>query len=270
MLFHNENADPPAMIGLHMESLHRIDGTNEAVFALARLYPAGLRVPRHSHARTQFWFARRGVVLVNTAHGRWMIPQSHGLIIPAGLEHSTEMVSEVEMHSIYVAPGAAGTDGPRVVAMSDLAGCLIAELVNEDAPTLEQRRRLVMDLLLDEITRLEEKPLGLPFPEDQRLAGLCRRFLEAPDARASIDQWAGLLGVSRRSFSRWFRVETGVSFGTWRQQACILAALPRLARGEPVTNVALDVGYENISAFTTMFRRMLGSSPSAYLKSRSA
>lgn len=258
------------MSGLHADSLDRIDGTNEAVFALARVYPTGLRVPRHSHARTQFWFARRGVVLVNTAHGRWMIPASHGLIIPAGLEHSTEMVSEVEMHSIYVAPGTAGTNGPRVVAMSELAGCLIAELVNDGAPADQGRRQLVMDLLLDEITRLEEKPLGLPFPEDPRLANLCRRFLEEPDAGASIDQWAGLLGVSRRSFSRWFRVETGVSFGTWRQQACILAALPRLVRGEPVTNVALDVGYENISAFTTMFRRMLGSSPSAYLKSRSS
>ncbi|HCL64581.1 MAG TPA: hypothetical protein DIC56_06985 [Rhizobium sp.] len=112
--------------------------------------------------------------------------------------------------------------------------------------------------------------LAIPVGKPRLFLADSRRFLEAPDARASIDQWAGLLGVSRRSFSRWFRVETGVSFGTWRQQACILAALPRLARGEPVTNVALDVGYENISAFTTMFRRMLGSSPSAYLKSRSA
>lgn len=34
--------------------------------------------------------------------------------------------------------------------------------------------------------------------------------------------------------------------------------------GEAVTNVALDAGYENIPAFTTMFRRMLGSSPRAY------
>ncbi len=63
-----------------------------------------------------------------------------------------------------------------------------------------------------------------------------------------------------------FRNETGVSFVTWRQQACIFASLPRLADGESVTNVALDAGYENVAAFTTMFRRMLGSAPSHYLK----
>lgn len=252
----------------HAESLHRIDGANEAVFALRRFYPAGLRVPRHCHARTQFWFARSGVVLVNTDDGRWMIPASHGLIIPAGLEHSTEMISDVEMQSIYVAADVAGREGPRVVAMSDLAGCLIADLVKDEGAPGLGRRQLVMDLLLDEVSRLEAKPLGLPFPEDERLVALCRRFLDRPDAGACIDEWAGQMGVSRRSFSRRFRIETGVSFGTWRQQACVLAALPMLARGEPVTSVALDVGYENVAAFTTMFRRMLGSSPSAYLRSR--
>ncbi|MGG2479228.1 helix-turn-helix domain-containing protein, partial [Rhizobium sp. BR5] len=82
--------------------------------------------------------------------------------------------------------------------------------------------------------------------------------------RVEIDDWAAAMGISRRSFTRLFRKELGLSFVTWRQQACIFASLPRLAAGEAVTNVALDAGYENIPAFTTMFRRMLGSSPRAY------
>ena len=49
-------------------------------------------------------------------------------------------------------------------------------------------------------------------------------------------------------------------------QACLFAALPRLAGGEAVTSVALDLGYENVAAFTTMFRRMLGKAPRNYLK----
>ncbi|WP_275287644.1 helix-turn-helix domain-containing protein [Halomonas elongata] len=35
-------------------------------------------------------------------------------------------------------------------------------------------------------------------------------------------------------------------------------ALPRLAAGEPVTRIALDLGYESPGAFATMFRRQLG------------
>ncbi|NTF33785.1 AraC family transcriptional regulator [Rhizobium skierniewicense] len=252
----------------HDAMLRFIDGNNESVLALRRLYPEGFKSPVHLHGKTQLWFAHSGVVVVSTGDGRWMIPPGHGLIIPAGLQHSSEMISEVEMHSVYVHRDVIITDRPRVVEVTALAGNLIEELVQDDVKRSATRRReLVMELLMDEISQLPEKPLGLPFPSHPHIAALCRHFLSAPAANTSIDDWALALGMSRRTFTRLFRAETGVSFVTWRQQACIFASLPRLASGESVTNVALDAGYENVSAFTTMFRRMLGRSPSAYLKS---
>lgn len=255
----------------HYRSLDWIEGANEPVLALGRIYPAGLKVPAHSHSRTQLWFARRGVVLVSTGSGRWMIPPGHALVIPAGLEHATEMISDVDMHSIYVHPSVEGADGPaRVVAVSALTRSLIEDLVGTDDNAPHDRRQwLVMELLLEEMKRLPEQPLGLPFPDDPRLARLCRDFLQQPSASTGIDQWADRLGISRRSFTRLFRSETGVSFGTWRQQACLFASLPRLVDGEPITSVALEAGYENMAAFTTMFRRMLGTAPSHYRKARS-
>jgi AraC-like DNA-binding protein len=62
-----------------------------------------------------------------------------------------------------------------------------------------------------------------------------------------------------------FREETGLSFVAWRQQACLVAALPRLAAGESVTTVAMALGYDNPAAFTTMFKRLLGVPPRNYL-----
>ena len=72
-------------------------------------------------------------------------------------------------------------------------------------------------------------------------------------------------GQSSRSLARLFLKETGTSFSTWRQHTRLMLALPRLAAGEPVTRVALDLGYASPSAFTRMFRRVLGVSPSEYL-----
>ncbi|WP_342212545.1 AraC family transcriptional regulator [Serratia fonticola] len=73
-------------------------------------------------------------------------------------------------------------------------------------------------------------------------------------------------GMSRRTFTRVFRAQTGVSFSEWRQQACLLAAITRLNNGESVTRVALDLGYGSSSAFTALFRRVLGVPPSLYLE----
>ena len=44
---------------------------------------------------------------------------------------------------------------------------------------------------------------------------------------------------------RLFLRHTGMTFGRWRQQARLLAAMERLARGERVLDVALDLGYES-------------------------
>ncbi|AUX75468.1 MULTISPECIES: AraC family transcriptional regulator [Sinorhizobium] len=254
----------------HFRSLEWIEMANAPVVAIGKDYGCGLVVPPHSHTRTQLWWARSGVVLVHTADGRWMIPPGHALLIPSGMEHSAEMVSDVRMHSIYIA-AMSRARRPLVLEVSALAGSLIDELVRIENETFSQRReQLIVELLLEEIPRLAERPLGLPFPQDRALAGLCRKFLEAPSAAANIDQWADSIGISRRSFTRFFRRETGISFVTWRQQACIFASLPRIADGEPITTVALDAGYENVAAFTTMFRRMLGAPPSLYLRARNA
>ena len=74
------------------------------------------------------------------------------------------------------------------------------------------------------------------------------------------------MGMSRRAFTRFFRAETGLSFVAWRQQACLMTALPRLAAGASVTTVASDLGYDNPTAFTTMFKRTFGAPPLAYIR----
>ncbi|HGE6737075.1 TPA: helix-turn-helix domain-containing protein [Serratia marcescens] len=45
-----------------------------------------------------------------------------------------------------------------------------------------------------------------------------------------------------------------------------MAALPRLAAGEPVTTVALEMGYETPGAFSAIFKRLLGTLPSRYFR----
>lgn len=257
---------------LHARRLTWLEQVEGRIVALPTEYPDGYRVPFHRHSRAQLLHALTGVVMVTTGEGRWMVPPEHALWIPAGVEHSVEIMGRVSMRSAYVLPGAIEglPDGLRVVGLTNLMRSLIVELGNlGQDPDPASRAGLVMGLVLLEIPNLPQRPLGLPFPAEARLAALCRRFVERPSPHATIDEWAKSLGMSRRTFTRAFHRETGLSLSTWRQQACLFAALPRLAHGEAVTSVALDLGYESVPAFTTMFKRMLGTAPRSYLKSAS-
>ncbi|MGC0175398.1 helix-turn-helix domain-containing protein, partial [Klebsiella pneumoniae] len=53
-------------------------------------------------------------------------------------------------------------------------------------------------------------------------------------------------------------------FNEWRQRIRLLRALELLAAGKPVTAIALDLGYDNVSAFIGLFRRMFGTTPGRY------
>ncbi|WP_206044294.1 AraC family transcriptional regulator [Brucella cytisi] len=252
----------------HEQRIAMLEGMKGPVIALPTRYPDGYFVPLHRHSRAQLLCASQGVVLVTTDAGRWMIPSDHAMWIPAGVEHSVEILGEVFMRSIYICVDAVSgvPDYLHVVGLTDLMRCLITDATTQDStPEPDSRDALVIELILRDLHTLPQRSLGLPFPLDPRLQKLCREFVKKPSSRATIDDWADRMAMSRRSFTRHFQRETGVSLSVWRQQACLFAAVPRLTEGESVTSVALDLGYDSVSAFTTMFRRMLGVSPRFYL-----
>ncbi|CAI9401481.1 HTH-type transcriptional regulator NimR [Pleomorphomonas sp. T1.2MG-36] len=49
------------------------------------------------------------------------------------------------------------------------------------------------------------------------------------------------------------------------RSSCV-RALETLAEGQAVTVVALDLGYDSVSAFIALFKRTLGVTPSAYFQ----
>jgi AraC-like DNA-binding protein len=54
-----------------------------------------------------------------------------------------------------------------------------------------------------------------------------------------------------------------MGFGHWRQQVRLAHAAPLIAGGMPLSQVAASLGYASQSAFSAMFRKTFGRSPSA-------
>ncbi len=237
------------------------------IVAVGNEYPPAFELDWHVHRRGQLLYALRGVVVLSTAQGAWVAPPERAIWTPGGCRHSVRMVGAVSTRSVLVEPDAYGSLGEqtKVIQVSSLLRALL-EAACEITPEydVDGRDGKVMSLVLEELSRAPTVPLTVPFPQSAELARRCHRFLEKPTPHDTIDEWSAALGMGRRAFTRTFRKETGLSFGVWRQQACMLVALPRLAAGEAVTSIALDLGYESPAAFTTMFKRVVGVAPSHY------
>jgi AraC-like DNA-binding protein len=240
------------------------------VIATERIYPSGFVHPNHTHARGQFAFAAQGAMTVSTEAGHWVVPSQCAVWLPADVPHEMQMNGQVRMLNAFVHTRLreARALPPRccVLGTSPLLRDLMGEAVRQ--PALYEpmtRAERIMSLLVDEIAAMPPLALNAPLPADPRLAALCRAMLAAPSLAFGIDEAASRSGLSRRSFTRLFREQLGTSFVAWREQACLLAAVARLTRGDPVTRVAYDLGYGTPSAFSTMFKRVMGMSPLHYL-----
>ena len=231
-------------------------------------YPNRHHIKPHWHARAQFVFAVEGTMGVRTPRRAWIVPPSRALWVPARTVHEIHMHGAVEMRSLYL-DDAASAAMPHTCVVLEVTP-LLRELVVRAAalpPRYEESGDdgLLMRLLVAEMRRLPQCALDLPLPESADLMQLCERILSDLSTRRTCVGDAHEMSTSSRTLYRRFLRETGISFARWKQQARLLESVQRLAQGAPVTTVALDLGYESASAFSTMFRRSLGIAPRAFV-----
>jgi AraC-like DNA-binding protein len=236
---------------------------------ISKRYPDGYAVSHHSHYSAQLEYASYGVMKVRTETGVWIVPPQRAVFIPANMAHESSSRGDIWLCNLLVQAGAA----PRlptdccVVAVPPLLRELILHAV--DLPReyeLGGPDERVMEVILDVVQHLEVAPLDLPIGTDDRLRRIYEGLALHPEDNRTLAEWGHAVGASERTLARLFHGQTSMGFRQWRQQFRILEAIERLGRGEPVTTVAFDLGYDSPSAFITMFRKALGKTPGQYLR----
>lgn len=241
--------------------------TTRPLVPYAHDYLHGAVEPKHQHNCAQLIHTLSGVVRVETAQGYWIVPPSRGVWVPAGIEHALHITGQVAARALFIDP-LARADLPascQVVQISPLLRELIisALTLSEDYQPGSRDER-IYELILDEIRVMPELPFHLPEPTSTNLTQLCHQVRMRPGENWALELAAERLSISSRTLSRHFKRETGLQFSDWVRRARLMAALARLAQGESVLRVSLDLGYESHSAFSAMFRRILGVAPSDY------
>ncbi|QEA14364.1 AraC family transcriptional regulator [Comamonas flocculans] len=229
--------------------------------------------PRHRHARGQLFGATQGLLSVDAGNSRWVVPATHAVWIPPGVAHGLKSHGPFSGWSLYVATSACGPlpGEPCVLSVSGLLREALARAVSwPQGAALDAAQLRLAAVILDEIGTRPRAELGLSMPRDARLLRIAQALSEHPDDGRSLDHWARWAGIAPRTLSRRFVAETGFSFSGWRQRVRLLRALQWLAAGRSVTATALDLGYDNVSAFIALFRRVFGVTPARYAHALSA
>jgi AraC-like DNA-binding protein/quercetin dioxygenase-like cupin family protein len=252
----------------------------------ARSLPADAHLEPHHHDWGQLTYCDSGIMQVTARAPHemtYIVPPSRAVWVPPGALHSVTVIEAAQLRTLYVCASVVpdGWTASRVIRVSPLLRELIAALdtalpgapgpmpqTADEASPATPREQALTTLLLDEITRADTQALGVSLPHpvtgDKRLRALCEAVLRGPGARATLGEWARGTGASERTMARLFREQLGVSYPQWRQQVVLAHALPMLARGAPVSQVAAASGYASDSAFTAMFKAAMGQPPSAF------
>ena len=209
---------------------------------------------------------------VTTLLASYVVPPQRSVWMPAGVQHRIDARSDVSMRTLYIDTQSVKSlpEGVCILHVTPLLRELIISVVLEQPnyPPNGPVSRIML-VILDQIRTLPTVSLALPMPTDSRALRIAKMLIDNAADKRDLDQWSSEVGASKRTLGRLFTAQTGMSFRAWRQQRRVLRAIELLATGESVTNIGLELGYDNTSAFIAMFRRCLGTTPARYINPES-
>lgn len=247
--------------------LHETGLDSSAPSAFAFRDPAtGRRYASHSHQRHQLLYATHGTVTLEVLDATFLLPPQRAAFIPAGTRHVTSM-GNAQAISLFFDARLVRV-GSREVHVLDVTP-LLRELIQFATRWPASRRRA------DRLANAYFRSFGLLLEEwlqtrsSYRLprgrSPAVRRAIELTVqhcAELSLPWLSRQVGVSERSLRRHLRAETGLGFRELLGQARVLQAMELLADGrKSITETALAVGFDSLSAFAKSFARVAGESP---------
>lgn len=236
---------------------------------LARRHARGIVLPEHQHCSGQLVFATEGVMLVRTGSMLWSVPPQRALWVPAGHLHAIEMLSQVELRTVYFQPalvaecvGFVRNDDVHAVVASSLLRELIVGLF--DQRQAADAHALMARLVLCTLRETALLPSYLPMPASERLRAALLKLLANNDWHLTAHQIAAGAAMSERTFSRHVQADTGMSFRAWRQRARIIASLDMLAANHAIKSIASTMQFSSAAAYVAAFRKLLGCAPNGF------
>jgi len=221
---------------------------------LYRDYPQGALTALHCHGGSQFCYLHRGGGVISSQAAGVLLVAGQLCLIPAGLAHEFRVLRHSRLSLIYLDD----LDGGRELTTHQVSP-LLAGLFERLADMAESGLRDAYLTVL--AAELRQAPAAAGFmlstALDVRLLRVLERVCRHPSIEYGLAELAADSGASVRTLNRLFSKQLGCSFRQWRQQVVMGRARQLQQQGQPLSRIALELGYGDFSAFSHAFNLFL-------------
>ncbi len=251
------------------EVAHALQHSRAAVFCHDIVMDAidlSMAVDRHV-----LLYGLEGLFLLETDQASWRLPPSRAAWVPAGTLVTATTIKQVRCTSMFFDRDLAPALADRLIAFN--VSPVVREMVKHARrwdvhaakPGDAELERFFLTLL-GLCRELVDEPGQLSLPKAQspelgRVLEYTRAHLSDP---LRLEDAAKRAAMSPRTLTRRLNAEIHMTWGQYLQAARMLRAMECLAEGKQVTETALEVGYGNMAAFSTAFRKFTELTPSEY------
>jgi len=149
---------------------------------------------------------------VTTPEGRWLVPPDRAVWVPARLEHSIDVLADIEMRNAVFRSGMAGARGAQREPRCGIRGCGCRDCYTRRSSRCSMAAMtltatgLLVKLAVLELHRAEDSATFIPLPHEPRCRRAADIVLDDPTGSHEIETLAREVGTSARTLSRLFSI----------------------------------------------------------------
>ncbi len=229
------------------------------------------RLPSHQHEKAQLLLVFGGIAYLRTREKDFYIPSNHYIWIPENYPHNLMFnTQDLYIINIYF-------PGKNEESFYDELGIYpVSKLLLEMLSFSEKwQGNFFMDSweyeFLNTLKNLLPKEnlkkfsIQLPTTDDQRVNGILDYLQARLNETITLEETANQFGFSVRSFTRLFSNKLNITFIQYLKMLRIIRAMELIKdSGMNMTEIAYEVGYSNISAFSNNFQQLTNMRPTEF------
>jgi AraC-like DNA-binding protein/mannose-6-phosphate isomerase-like protein (cupin superfamily) len=229
------------------------------------------RLPSHQHDKAQLLLVYGGIAYLQTDERDFYIPSNHYIWIPKNYPHNLMFnTQDLYIINIYFPAEKAESfyDELGIYPVSKL----LAEMLtfsekwhgNYYKGSWEFDFLTTLKGVLSK-ENLKKFSIQLPTTDDERLNTIIDNFRNRLNENLNLDSIAEQSGMSVRSLTRLFQTKLHITFIQYLKMLRIIRAMELIKDTDwNMTEIAYEIGYSNISAFSNNFHQLTNMRPTEF------